>query len=208
MTTDAQGFCGNCGAPRVAATDAFCRSCGADRVLQDPGEHNTGTPADLNQTTGARSVAPRPVGGGATLLFIEQSYPRGELETATQLRRLGAYALDLLIGTVTLYVGWLIWSLAVAQYGQTPGKQLTRLYVMRKDASRAGGWYTILRELLIKHLFFGAVSVAVLPLFTIAGLWCTWDKERQTLWDKVVTTHVAYSPSGFRPLTAAENITR
>ena len=151
MTTDAQGFCGNCGAPRVAATDAFCRSCGADRVLQDPGEHNTGTPADSNQTTGARSVAPRSVGGGATLLFIEQSYPRGELETATQLRRLGAYALDLLIG---------------------------------------------------------AVSVAVLPLFTIAGLWCTWDKERQTLWDKVVTTHVAYSPSGFRPLTAAENITR
>jgi hypothetical protein len=36
MTTGAQGFCGKCGAVRVAAADAFCRSCGAPYATKAP----------------------------------------------------------------------------------------------------------------------------------------------------------------------------
>ena len=31
----------------------------------------------------------------------------------------------------------------------------------------------------------------------IAALWCTWDKDRQCLWDKIIETYVVYAPSGF-----------
>ena len=36
MTTGAQGFCGKCGAVRVAAADAFCRSRGAPYATKAP----------------------------------------------------------------------------------------------------------------------------------------------------------------------------
>ena len=38
----------------------------------------------------------------------------------------------------------------------------------------------------------------------VAAAWLLWDKDRQTLWDKVVATTVIYVPSGERPLTQKE----
>ena len=142
---------------------------------------------------------------------IEAFYPPEQLQTASPGRRLGGWALDILVATVTLGVGWLVWFLIVAQRGQTPGKQMLGMYIMREDGSRAGGWYTILREIVIKGLFNVGISVlsgatnGVGSLLWIpAALWCTWDRERQCLWDKVASTYIAYSPAGYRPSTAEE----
>ena len=117
---------------------------------------------------------------------IEAFYPPEQLQTASPGRRLGGWALDILVATVTLGVGWLAWFLIVAQRGQTPGKQMLGMYIMREDGSRAGGWYTILREIVIKGLFNVGISVlsgatnGVGSLLWIpAALWCTWDRERQ-----------------------------
>ena len=143
---------------------------------------------------------------------IEAFYPPEQLQTASQGRRLGGWALDGLVTIVTFGVGWLIWFLIVAQRGQTPGKQMLGMYIMREDGSRAGGWYTILREVVVKTLLFGTVigiisgatngvgSLLWLPV----AMWCIWDRERQCLWDKVTSTYIAYSPEGFRPPTADE----
>ena len=110
----------------------------------------------------------------------------------------------------TLVVGWLIWFLIVAQRGQTPGKQMLGMYIMREDGSRAGGWYTLLREILVKRMFFlviSGISAATDGLGSLlwlpAALWCTWDRERQCLWDKIPRTYIAHSPGGYRPPTAA-----
>lgn len=142
---------------------------------------------------------------------IESFYAPEQLQTATPGRRLGGWALDGLVAVVTLGVGWLIWFLIVAQRGQTPGKQMLGMYIMREDGSRAGGWYTILREVVVKGLFslvIGVISGYTTGLGSLlwlpAALWCTWDRERQCLWDKVAYTYVAYSPMGYRPATAAE----
>ena len=142
---------------------------------------------------------------------IEAFYPPEQLQTASQGRRLGGWALDGLVAVVTLGVGWLIWFLIVAQRGQTPGKQMLGMYIMREDGSRAGGWYTILREIVIKGGYNLAISALsgstgglASLLWPIGPLWCTWDRERQCLWDKVVSTYVAYSPAGYRPETAAD----
>ena len=142
---------------------------------------------------------------------IESFYPPEQLGTAEPGRRLAAYALDLAVSFLTLGVGWVIWFLVVAQRGQTPGKQLVGLYVMREDGTRAGGWYTFLREWVVKGTVGGAVLVlgsltggAGLVLYLPVVLWCTWDRERQCLWDKLAQTYVAFSPGGYRPPTAAE----
>ena len=120
---------------------------------------------------------------------IEAFYPPEQLQTASQGRRLGGWALDWLIVTVTLGVGWLIWFLIVAQRGQTPGKQMLGMYIMREDGSRAGGWYTMLREIVVKILLFGTVISVISGatngvgglLWIPAALWCTWDRERQCM---------------------------
>ncbi len=143
---------------------------------------------------------------------IESFYPPEQLQTASPGRRLGGYVLDALVALVTLGIGWLIWLAIVMHRGQTPGKQLLGMYVMREDGSRAGGWPTFLREFVIKGWLFGVGSGVIggatggvgLLLYLPVVLWCIWDHERQCLWDKLVHTYVAYSPGGFRPSTAAE----
>ena len=142
---------------------------------------------------------------------IESFYPPEQLQTAEPGRRLAAYVLDLAVSFLTLGLGWVIWFLMVAQRGQTPGKQMVGLYVMREDGSRAGGWYTFLREWVVKGVVVGAVMVigsltggAGLVLYLPVVLWCTWDRERQCLWDKLAQTYIAFSPGGHRPPTAAE----
>ena len=142
---------------------------------------------------------------------IEAFYPPEQLQTASPGRRLGGWALDGLVFGATFAIGWLIWFLIVAQRGQTPGKQMLGMYIMREDGSRAGGWYTILREIVIKggyNLAISALSGSTgglgSLLWPIGPLWCTWDREHQCLWDKVVSTYVAYSPAGYRPETAAD----
>ena len=142
---------------------------------------------------------------------IEAFYPPEQLVTATQGRRLGGWVLDLIVVLASFGVGWLIWFLIVAQRGQTPGKQMLGMYIMREDGSRAGGWYTLLREIVVKTLFSIVISVISgvtnglgSLLWLPAALWCTWDRERQCLWDKVANTYIAHSPEGYRPPTAAE----
>ena len=111
----------------------------------------------------------------------------------------------LLLLSVVFLFGWLAWFVVVAPNGQTPGKQLLGMYVIKADATRAGGVYMWLRELLIKNLFGSVLSFVTLGIYPLlAALWCLWDKNHQCLWDKLASTYVAYSPFGFRPLTAAE----
>ena len=136
--------------------------------------------------------------------LIESCSPPEQLQTATQGRRLAGYIVDSIIVVLTFGVGWLVWLLLVAPRGQSPGKQLLGMYIIRADGSRAGGGYTWVRELIIKTLLFGAIF-AILGAFTgglgqllwvIPAVWCVWDAERQCLWDKVASTYVAHSPEG------------
>lgn len=144
--------------------------------------------------------------------FIESCYPPDQFRTATQGRRLAGYVADWVIALLTFGVGWLIWFLLVAPRGQSPGKQLLGMYVIRADGTRAGGVYTWVRELIVKTIVFGG-AFAILGaltggigqlLWVVPALWCVWDAQRQCLWDKVASTYVGHAPDGYRPPTAEE----
>ncbi len=106
-------------------------------------------------------------------------------------RRLGAYLLDVVLIYLTLYIGWLVWWLIVLGRGQTPGKQIVGIYVI-KDNGEASGWgYTFLREFVIKGILVGMIAAFTLYIFwLIDGLWAAWDKDKQTLHDKIIGTLV------------------
>ena len=134
-----------------------------------------------------------------------------ELQTATPWRRRGGALIDIAVATVTVGIGWFIWFAVVAPRGQTPGKTLLGMYVMRSDGTRGGGGYTWLREFVVKHLLVSG-GFALLGLLTIGlaeilwvvpAAWCIWDTNRRTGWDWIAGSYVGYAPTGLRPLTAA-----
>jgi uncharacterized RDD family membrane protein YckC len=76
--------------------------------------------------------------------------------------------------------------------GQTLGKQLFDIAVIRDDRLPFDWKYALLREVVVKWFLFGGVIFAfTLGLgWLLDVLWPLWDDEKQALHDKVVSTHV------------------
>jgi uncharacterized RDD family membrane protein YckC len=105
------------------------------------------------------------------------------------LRRLGAWVLDVVLLVLTLFIGWLIWSLIVWGRGQSPGKQLLGMRVVRSDTRVTVSWGRMaLREVVCKTIIGLVASVTVIGL--VLYCWLLWDSETQELWDKMATTLV------------------
>ena len=149
---------------------------------------------------------------------------------ASRKRRLAGFIIDQLILNFTVGVGWLVWFLIIAGRGQTPGKQLLALRVVREDGRLASYGWMLLREIVVKFIIFvapvlglgvigvvvgGAAGTAFAFLgyaitFIFVPLWCVWDKNRQSLWDKAVRTLVIHDSEVVAARTesseAAENL--
>jgi uncharacterized RDD family membrane protein YckC len=131
-----------------------------------------------------------------------------DAEIANQGRRLAGFVLDCFLIVITLLIGWGIWYLFVARDGQSPGKRLLGMRVIREDGATADLGWMLIRDLAVRGIAFGAVYgvlVAVLGegvggainslIFVVAALWCIWDANRQCLWDKIVRTRVVNARS-------------
>ena len=84
-------------------------------------------------------------------------------------------------------LGYFIWALILYGSGQSPGKFLMGLRVVRLDQGKAAGFGTmLLREMVAKPV------INILGWITggIVNFWLVWDKDTQELWDKVVGTIV------------------
>jgi len=107
--------------------------------------------------------------------------------TSSARKRLGAYALDLVLLVVTLGIGYVVWSLIVYRGGRSPAKQLLGMRVIKlKDDRPAGWWRMIARE------FFKGLLLTVL----LSAFWILWDWDNQELWDKMAETLVVDWPPG------------
>ena len=150
------------------------------------------------------------------------------LELASFLRRLSAALLDVLVfalpmssllllflpgarpafllAPLVLLAGVLVlWALSFRS-GQTPGKFLAGIRVLREDGRPLGWGMMFVREMLLKRalgmLLFGLTGGLFL---VIDHLWCLWDVRRQTLHDKmcgslvVLSARPAGGPGGSMP---------
>ena len=90
-----------------------------------------------------------------------------------------------------LAAGYVIWWLIALKNGQTPGKQLVGIRVVRENGEPSGWGYTFLREFVIKGLLGDVLSFITGGIYTVVDLlWPLWDQKRQTLHDKMVNTIV------------------
>jgi uncharacterized RDD family membrane protein YckC len=75
--------------------------------------------------------------------------------------------------------------------GQTLGKQMVGIRVVRDGGEPMGFGWAALRELVVKGLLLGFAS-SIIPLipWLLDVLWPLWDDENRALHDMVVSTHV------------------
>jgi len=110
-------------------------------------------------------------------------------------------ALDIVIVPIVLLAGLVYFPLTMrrpgARNGQTWGKQLTRIRVVRLDGAPVDANTAVLREVLCKSVIFWTLSVCALFIPTIVNyLWALFDQRNQALHDKMANTLVvrAYPP--------------
>jgi uncharacterized RDD family membrane protein YckC len=104
-------------------------------------------------------------------------------------KRLGGYALELVLIVFTAFIGWFVWSMIVWSRGQTPAKQILKMRVVNLQTAKRATWGRMaLREFVGK----GAVGlvIAATAFGFILYFWLLWDKQRQELWDKIASTVV------------------
>lgn len=108
-------------------------------------------------------------------------------------RRFGAYVLDALLIVVLLGIGWFIWSLVVWSKGQSPGKALLGMRVVKADTGRAATWGTMfVREIAWKAIL-GTITGGIT---TIVSGFMILGSSRQGIWDKLAGTVVVDDPDG------------
>lgn len=162
-------FCGHCGTQAVAGA-RFCGSCG--KKLADEA-------------------------GVAPAVAVRTALP-----LASYGKRIGTLVLDSIIAVITLGVGYLIWFAIVAPKGQTPSMALVGVHCVDETGKTVSPGRMWVRQLIyaglvywIANLFIGLVFVWLgvpwLPIATLIGyVWAFWDKDRQTLHDKMAGTFV------------------
>lgn len=75
--------------------------------------------------------------------------------------------------------------------GRTVGKMATGIRVVREDGKPVDFGFAMLREILIKHIVFGYLSIFTLGIATLLNyLWPLWDEQNRTLHDRIVKSRV------------------
>lgn len=119
----------------------------------------------------------------------------GTVERVTFTRRFfGDSLLEGVLVLLTLVIGWFIWFAFAASDAQSPAKKILNVYVIDTKTGKAvtaGSMW--LRDVVLKFIVIdGIVPFGGL----INGLFVLFDKSRQALHDKAVSTVVVYAPQG------------
>jgi uncharacterized RDD family membrane protein YckC len=106
----------------------------------------------------------------------------GTVVMAPRLSRIVSAIVNGLLFLVTLGIGWIIWWFIVAPKGQNPGKAVVGLRVIKTDGSAMNTGTMFVRGLI-------GVVCGFIPLY-LDDLWILWDRDAQTLHDKLADTVV------------------
>ena len=216
VSTDST-FCSNCGTALVRpSSQSTCPNCGQNVPAGSTFCSNCGTPIGQSCPNCAQSVDL--LRGGKFCRLCQQflAAPKG-ITVARLGPRVGAYLFDfvifnglllfLIIGfyfSIILFTFFFIvglgvfgWWLFTLSRGQTPGKQLLGIRVMRTDGTASDWGWTFIRELLVKEILFRGIAWLTVIGGLLDLLWAFWDKDRQTLHDKIVKT-VVVDDRGYR----------
>jgi uncharacterized RDD family membrane protein YckC len=108
---------------------------------------------------------------------------------ASRQHRLGGHVLEGVFAILTLYIGWIIWSLIIWGQGRTPGHQIVKMRIYSIDTGKPASWgHMAIRQVLLPLSFFLApwalfvvmhlipnssiqLAVGVIMYLTISIIW-------------------------------------
>ncbi|MXY47137.1 MAG: RDD family protein [Chloroflexi bacterium] len=134
-------------------------------------------------TTSVTTTVITPSGTGVTKEIIEEP----------ELPAIDKLFVGVIIASAIILVGYIVWWLFTLINGQTPGKQIVGIRVIKDNGEPSGWGYTFLREFVIKFLLIGFLSQATFGIVWLVDyLWPLWDRaeKMQTLHDKLLGTIV------------------
>jgi uncharacterized RDD family membrane protein YckC len=109
--------------------------------------------------------------------------------------RFGAALVDGLFVIFTLFIGYFVNFFLMGREGekngQTLGKQVCNIRVVKEDGARVDIGFALLRDFVVKGLLFGTVGGFFFGIPTLVDyLWPLWDDRKQALHDKMVSSYV------------------
>lgn len=111
--------------------------------------------------------------------------PAGQMATAGS--RIGAALLDGLLMVVTLFIGWLIWSIVLWKQSTSPAKKMLGMTVVDANTGAPATIKQMVMREVVGKWVVGSVT-GVVTLASLVMLWAT--PRRQTVWDYIGTTVV------------------
>lgn len=144
------------------------------------------------------TIPPAPQGATWSPSSVSQPYPPGGAPPLSSLgQRFGAYLLDGVLGLVTLFIGWVIWSCFTFSKGQTPAKQIMGMRVVKQDTGVAATWGEMFIRNVVIPLALAVVGFFLFGIPTIVAACLIFGGTlRQTGWDRMMGTLVVNDPQG------------
>jgi uncharacterized RDD family membrane protein YckC len=104
-----------------------------------------------------------------------------------------AFIVTVAFAAVAIAIGALLYApiLMSRTNGQTWGRMVVNIRVIRADGGPMTFWFAMLREVIVKSLLVGVISSFTFGLaWLLDVLWPLWDEENRALHDFVVNTRV------------------
>jgi uncharacterized RDD family membrane protein YckC len=109
-------------------------------------------------------------------------------------KRFGGALLTTVLVMVTLGIGYLIWAAIAYGKGQTPAKQILKMYVIDTETGLPATWGKMFMR---GFVLDGVVNGFTGGLFSlVSAIWIFTNPERQRLTDKILKTIVVDAPNG------------
>ena len=135
-------------------------------------------------------AAPQAAPAGAQPAVV---VPQGTVLTSIG-KRFGGMLLSGLLFVVTLGIGYVIWALIAWNKGQTPAKQLLKMYVIDVETGLPATWGKMFIRGFVLDGVLNSVTGGIFSL--LSAIWIFTNPERQRLTDKIVKTIVVDAPNG------------
>ena len=140
---------------------------------------------------------PPPIGGYPGGYQLVAPLPPGvaNRQLAGYGARVGAHLLDFLFLIVTIGIMGIVSRFLMGRdgerNGQSLGKQIVGIRVVKADGSPVTVGFAFLRDFVVRYLLFGVLGSFLVVPGLLDLLWPLWDKPgQQTLTDKIVSSYV------------------
>jgi hypothetical protein len=108
-------------------------------------------------------------------------------------KRFGTLLLEFVLYVVTLFIGYIIWTLIAWGNGQTPGKAVTKLKYVDVATGRVATWSkSAFRDFVIRGIVFYFITIFTLTIGFFVAAFMAFDRDKQyrSGWDRMAGTVV------------------